>query len=1366
MQTIKRVRKSFAKTKSVVDIPHLIEMQRLSYEKFLQIDVDPDQRDDSGLQGIFKSVFPIKDFNGACSLEFVRYNFGEPKYSVEECIQRGMTYEVPVKITVRLVSYDIDAESGAQSIRDIKEQAVYLGSIPLMTKTGVFVVNGTERVIVSQLQRSPGLFYSHDGGKTHSGGKLLYSARIIPVRGSWIDLEFDAKDILYVRIDRRRKFPVSTLLKALGYSGDELLRFYYDTEKIQVSKKKFKKELTIDLMAGQKASYDIIDPKSGEVLAKTGRKIGKALAKKIIEAGITHFDIEPESLVGKYLAHDVVDSKTGEVILPCNTELTESMLTEIVEAKISGFEVLFIDGIKVSDSFRKTLALDRVNTPEEALLEIYRRLRPSSPPTPEIATAFFDNLFFSPDTYDLSEVGRFKINARLGLNTSIDHRTLTKEDIMLAVRFLVRLKDSQGPIDDIDHLGNRRVRTVGELVENQYRMGLVRMERAIRERMSLQEVETLMPHDLINPKPITAAIKEFFGTSQLSQFMDQTNPLSEVTHKRRLSALGPGGLSRERAGFEVRDVHPTHYGRICPVETPEGPNIGLIVSLATYARVNEFGFIETPYRTVEKRKATDAISYMTALDEQGHVIAPAKTEIASGKIAQDTLIARQDGEVMLTDAAAVTHMDVSPNQLVSVAASMIPFLENDDANRALMGSNMQRQGVPLLRPEAPLVGTGLEGTVARDSGVCLLAGGDGVVEEVDANRIVVRYDQPGTDGFTTGIGIYRLEKYKKSNQNTCFTQRPLVNPGLRVKKGDILADGPACDLGELALGKNVTIAFMPWRGYNFEDSILVSEKLLKKDTYTSLHIEVFETVARDTKLGKEEITRDIPNVSEEALRNLDDSGVIRIGAEIKSGDILVGKVTPKGETQLSPEEKLLRAIFGEKAGDVKDTSLRVPPGAEGVVIDAKVFSRKGVEKDERTLSIDEFEIKSLERDMEDEISCLKKGIKNSLADLLEGKTIKNSIKDKKGEVILAKGKKITHEAVEKMPFATIRQIDFAEKSKLEGELDLLFERYESQVKLVRDRYEARIQRLKKGDDLPPGVIRMVKVYVATKRKLAVGDKMAGRHGNKGVVSRILPEEDMPYFEDGRAVDIVLNPLGVPSRMNVGQVLEVHLGLAARKLGEQVQVLAEQHQIKAVRDKLKSIYSPEEYSSLTEGLSDGELLALARRMGNGLHMATPVFDGAHESEIRKMLVDAGMDEVGQATLYDGLTGEKFENPVTVGAMYILKLHHLVDDKIHARSTGPYSLVTQQPLGGKAQFGGQRLGEMEVWAMEAYGAAYTLQEFLTVKSDDVGGRTRMYERIVKGNNFLEAGLPESFHVLVKELQGLCLDMELLDEKPKQS
>jgi len=1366
MQTIRRVRKSFAKTRPVVEKPHLIEMQRLSYEQFLQKDVDPDARQDVGLQGIFKSVFPIKDFNGNCSLEFVRYTFGEPKYTVEECIQRGMTYEAPIKITVRLVTYDVDPDSGAQSIRDIKEQAVYLGSIPLMTKAGVFVVNGTERVIVSQLQRSPGLFYSHDGGKTHAGGKLLYSARIIPVRGSWIDLEFDAKDILYVRIDRRRKFPVTTLLKALGYSGEELLRLFYQTEKIRVVRKKFNKEFTPETMVGQRAPHDLVDPKSGEVIAKKGRKIGKKLAEKLMAAKITSVDIQAEDLVGKITASPVVDPKSGEVIVPVNTELTETLLEEMLEAKVKEFEILFIDGIKVTDSFRKTLALDKANTTEEALLEIYRRLRPSSPPTLEVATEFFENLFFNPDTYDLSEVGRFKINAKLGLDTDINVRTLTRDDILLAVRHLVRLKDAQGPIDDIDHLGNRRVRTVGELVENQYRMGLVRMERAIKERMSLQEVETLMPHDLINPKPITAAVKEFFGTSQLSQFMDQTNPLSEVTHKRRLSALGPGGLSRERAGFEVRDVHPTHYGRICPVETPEGPNIGLIVSLAAYARVNPFGFIETPYRKVVNRRATNEIVYMTALDEKDHVIVPARTELdKKGRIVPDTLIARRDGEVMISSADEVTLMDVSPNQLVSVAASLIPFLENDDANRALMGSNMQRQGVPLLRDEAPLIGTGLESAVARDSGVCLLAGGDGVVEEVDANRIVVRYDQPGTDGFSTGIAVYRLDKYKKSNQNTCFSQKPLVNPGQRVKKGDVLADGPACDQGELALGKNVTIAFMPWRGYNFEDSILVSERLLKKDTYTSVHIEVFETVARDTKLGKEEITRDIPNVSEEALRNLDESGIVRIGAEIKAGDILVGKVTPKGETQLSPEEKLLRAIFGEKAGDVKDTSLRVPPGVEGVVIDAKVFSRKGVEKDERALAIEEAEIKSLERDMEDEINCLKKSVINGLADLLEGKTVKEAVKGKKKEVLLAKGKKLTREAIEQLSFSAIKKLEYTDKKKLEGEVDLLLERYEGQVKMVRDRYEARIARLKKGDDLPPGVIRMVKVYVATKRKLSVGDKMAGRHGNKGVVSRILPEEDMPYFEDGTPVDIVLNPLGVPSRMNVGQVLETHLGFAARKLGEQIQRFAEKRDIAAVKKKLAAIYSKEEYEELVGGLSDDELLDLGRKMGIGIHIATPVFDGANEDEIRRLLVEAGLDEIGQATLYDGLTGEKFDNPVTVGTMYMLKLHHLVDDKIHARSTGPYSLVTQQPLGGKAQFGGQRLGEMEVWAMEAYGAAYTLQEFLTVKSDDVTGRTRMYERIVKGNNFLEAGLPESFHVLIKELQGLCLDMELLEDYPEK-
>lgn len=1357
-----RVRKSFAKIGEKIEKPHLIAMQQQSFEKFLQISVDPEEREDIGLQGVYKSVFPIQDFNGVCSMEFVSYSFGQPKYTVEECVERGMSFEVPIKITVRLVTYDVDPDTEVQSIRDIKEQAVYLGSIPLMTKTGVFVINGTERVIVSQLQRSPGLFYAHDNGKTHSSGKLLYSARIIPVRGSWVDLEFDAKDVLYVRIDRRRKFPVSTLLKALGYSGIELLRYFYDTEKVSFAKKGIRKTVDPLLMVGHRIQRDLIDPKTGDVLLKKNRKISKSAAVKLQKAGIDSFEIEREDLIGAFVVDDVVDSATGEVIFPGNGELTEEAIDALIEAGITSLEILHIDGIKVSDSFRKTLSLDKATTSEEALLEIYRRLRPSSPPTLEVAQKFFENLFFNADTYDLSEVGRFKINAKLGLDTGIETRTLTQEDIMGAVQYLLRLKDAQGPVDDIDHLGNRRVRTIGELVENQYRMGLVRMERAIRERMSLQEVETLMPHDLINPKPITAAIKEFFGTSQLSQFMDQTNPLSEVTHKRRLSALGPGGLSRERAGFEVRDVHPTHYGRICPVETPEGPNIGLIVSLATYAKINRYGFIETPLRKVVDRKLTDEVVYVSALKEKDEVVVPATAEVdADGRLVADNLIVRQEGEVVFAKSEDVTSIDISPNQLVSVAASMVPFLDNDDANRALMGSNMQRQGVPLLRTEAPIVGTGMEATVARDSGVCLLAGGDGVIEEVDANRVVVRYDVPGTDGFDTGIGVYRLDKYRKSNQSTCFTQSPVVLPGQRVSQDDILADGPAVEKGELALGKNVTIAFMPWRGYNFEDSILMSERLLKKDTYTSLHIEVFETVARDTKLGKEEISRDIPNVSEDSLRNLDDSGVVRVGAEVKAGDTLVGKVTPKGETQLSPEEKLLRAIFGEKAGDVKDTSLRVPPGVEGVIIDAKVFSRKGVEKDERSLAIEEVEVARLMRDMDDEVNCLKNAVRNNLAEILSKEKVNSVVVAKNGEVLLEEGGKIDIELLEKLPLSSIKRLDYTHREKLEGEVELLYERYDRQVKQVKDRYEVRIKRLKKGDDLPPGVIKMVKIYIATKRKLSVGDKMAGRHGNKGVVSRILPEEDMPYFADGTTVDVVLNPLGVPSRMNVGQVLEVHLGRAAKQLGRQIQELAEKHEVATIKKKFKKIYSKEEYKKLTQGLADDEILKMARNMDVGIHMATPVFDGAHEAEIRDLLVESGCDEVGQSTLYDGLTGNKFENPVTVGTMYMMKLHHLVDDKIHARSTGPYSLVTQQPLGGKAQFGGQRLGEMEVWAMEAYGAAYTLQEFLTVKSDDVSGRTKMYEKIVKGNNFLTAGLPESFHVLIKELQGLCLDLEMLDQ-----
>ncbi len=1359
---MERVRKNFATAETIIEPPHLISMQRISYEKFLQIDLEPEEREEFGLEAIFKSVFPINDFNGLCSLEYVRYKFGEPKYTVEECQQRGMTYEIPLKIVVRLITFDVDEETGVQTIRDIKEQEVFLGSLPMMTADGVFVVNGTERVIVSQLQRSPGLFYTHDNGKTHASGKLLYSARIIPVRGSWIDLEFDIKDILHVRIDRRRKFPVTTLLKAIGYTAEELLAEFYPIDTVYREDDNFFIDFNTETLLSQRLEYDLVSPVNGEILAKKGRKVSKALCKRILGEEISRIQISKDAVIGKVLCQAIVDPQEEEPIALCNTEITESLLETFSAKGITKFKTLFIDGVKYSDSFSRTLALDKVAGTNEALLEIYRRLRPSSPPTIEVAQTFFDNLFFNADLYDLSEVGRYKINARLNLDIEIENRALTKADIVESIKYLVRLKDSQGTVDDIDHLGNRRVRTVGELVENQYRMGLVRMERAIKERMTLQDVETLMPHDLVNPKPISAAIKEFFGTSQLSQFMDQTNPLSEVTHKRRLSALGPGGLSRERAGFEVRDVHPTHYGRICPVETPEGPNIGLIVSLATYARVNPYGFIETPYRKVGDRIVLDEIDYLSALQEQNQIIAPALIE-KSGKdeIAAGNLIVREDGEVVTSNADNVTYMDIAPNQLVSVAASLIPFLENDDANRALMGSNMQRQAVPLLITRSPLVGTGMERYVARDSGACLLAAGDGVVEESDANRVVVRYDQPGVDGYDTGVAVYRLEKYKKSNQNTCFNQRPLALPGQRVSKGTVLADGPSCELGELALGKNVTIAFMPWRGFNFEDSILINERLLKEDTFTSVHIEVFETMARDTKLGKEEITRDIPNVSEETLRNLDDSGIVRIGAEIKAGDTLVGKVTPKGETVLSPEEKLLRAIFGEKAQDVKDSSLRVPPGVTGVVIDAKVFSRKGVDKDERSLMIEDLEIEKLNQDKIDELNSLKRGVCRAIGLIIDGRTAKKDIFSADGELVVGLGKKIETDMAVDIGFHQLKHIEFSERSAYEDRIEEAYERYEKQARLISDRYDGIIDRMRKGDDLPPGVVKMVKVYVATKRKLSVGDKMAGRHGNKGVVSRLLPEEDMPYFADGSTVDIVLNPLGVPSRMNVGQVLEVHLGFAAKRLGAQLEKLVQEQAVDLIKEKLKAVYNDSEYEAITAGRTDQELIEWAHAHREGLHMATPVFDGAKEESIRRLLVEAGADEVGQAQLYDGLTGIPFANKVTVGAMYMVKLHHLVDNKIHARSTGPYSLVTQQPLGGKAQFGGQRLGEMEVWAMEAYGAAYTLKEFLTAKSDDVEGRTTMYERIVKGDNFLTTGLPESFHVLVKELQGLCLNMELIEE-----
>jgi len=1361
MEQVKRIRKNFGRVKKIIEVPYLIALQKNSYEKFLQKDVAPESRTDTGMQAAFKSIFPISDFQGASHLEFVQYSVGEPKYSVEECLAKGVTYEAPVKIVVRLLSYEVDKESGVQSIRDIKEQEIYFGTIPLMTPTGTFVINGTERVIVSQLQRSPGVFFDHDKGKTHASGKLIYSARIIPVRGSWLDLEFDPKDILYVRIDRRRKFPVTILLKALGFDTEQLLSIFYHWDSYKIEGDLIYRKVKPETLLGQRASADILHPETGEVLAKKNRKISRALLRRLADAGLEWIPVDPSELEGKVIAKDIVDPETGEVIFPANSDIRETELKKLKEMSPIEIEVLFIDGVKYSSSMRDTLLLDKAQSQEEAILEIYRRMRPSSPLTMEVAEKFFESLFFNPDTYDLSEVGRYKMNSRLGLDCPLNVRTLRPEDILATVKELVKLKDEQGEVDDIDHLGNRRVRSVGELIENQYRIGLVRMERAIKERMTLQEIEALMPNDLVNPKPVSSVIKEFFGSSQLSQFMDQTNPLSEVTHKRRLSALGPGGLSRERAGFEVRDVHPTHYGRICPIETPEGPNIGLIVSLSTYARINQYGFIETPYRKVVNRKVTDQVEYLSASEEEGHTIVHATVELdEDGRIKEDMVAARRKGEFSIVPAEQVTYMDVAPNQMVSVSAGLIPFLENDDANRALMGSNMQRQAVPLLVTEAPLVGTGMEKVVARDSGVTIIAKRDGWIEDVDATRLVVGYDEDEEAGLPVEVEIYKLTKYQKSNQTTTLTHKPLVKPGQRIKKGQVLVDGPATDHGELALGKNVVVAFMPWRGYNFEDAIIVSERIVKEDIYTSIHIEEFEIEARDTKLGKEEITRDIPNVGDEALKNLDDSGIVRIGAEVKAGDILVGKVTPKGETQLSPEEKLLRAIFGEKAGDVKDTSLRVPPGIEGVVVDAKIFCRKGVEKDERAKEIEDLEIARILKDQEDEIAVMRRTAIKKLASVLVGKKSAVTLKDAKGNILLDKGDEITAERLSVIPFYKLRDLSLEGKKKIEPQVEEILRWYDSEVARIKKYFEEKIERLKKGDDLPPGVIKMVKVYVAMKRKLAVGDKMAGRHGNKGVVSKIVPVEDMPYFEDGTPVDIVLNPLGVPSRMNVGQILEVHLGWAAKKLGEQIAELAKQYQMEKVKEKLLKIYSPEEIEELLKDKDDEALRHFALTLERGIPVATPVFDGVEEAEIRKLLVEAGQSELGTVTLYDGYTGEPFSEPITVGVMYMLKLHHLVDDKIHARSTGPYSLVTQQPLGGKAQFGGQRLGEMEVWAMEAYGAAYSLQEFLTVKSDDVVGRTRMYEKIVKGNNFLEAGLPESFNVLVKELQGLCLDIELLE------
>ena len=1380
VQTNFRIRKNFANLSEPPEIPNLIEIQKQSYEKFLQAHIDPDKREEFGLQGVFKSVFPIKDFQGTAALEFVSYHLEKPKYDVDECHQRGMTYAAPIKVMIRLVAWDKDEATGTQVIKAIKEQEVYFGEIPLMTENGTFIINGTERVIVSQLHRSPGAFFDHDRGKTHSSGKLLYSARIIPYRGSWIDFEFDPKDVLYVRIDRRRKLPATTLLRARGYSTQELLDYYYDKETVHLEKGgKYAKDVNLELLQGQRAARDLKDPKTGDILVRKNRKFTAAVIRKIEKLKLSTIPVDEEQLIDSVIAEDVIDENTGEVLAECNDDVTIELLGQLREAGVAQFRILFIDNLNVGPFLRSTINVELAerrraygesavqDSAEEAIMEIYRRLRPGEPPTPDTAQNLFNNLFFNPERYDLSRVGRLKLNFKFGLDEPLDTGVLTKRDILEVVRYLIDLKNGRGTIDDIDHLGNRRVRAVGELLENQYRIGLVRMERAIKERMTVQETETLMPHDLINAKPVSAVVKEFFGSSQLSQFMDQTNPLSEVTHKRRLSALGPGGLTRERAGFEVRDVHPTHYGRICPIETPEGPNIGLISSLSTYARVNPYGFVETPYREVEEGVVSPDPKFHSALQEENHVIAQANAQVDdAGRFQEELISVRRGGDFVMVRPDEVTLMDVSPNQLVSVAAALIPFLENDDANRALMGSNMQRQAVPLVKTEAPLVGTGMEMIVARDSGVTVVAKRDGIVEQVDATRIVVRVEtsEESTD-VAAEVDIYNLLKYQRSNQNMCINQKPIVRVGDRVRRGDVIADGPSTEMGELALGRNCVVAFMPWNGYNFEDSILISERVVKEDVFTSVHIEEFECTARDTKLGREEITRDIPNVGEEALKDLDESGIIRIGAEVRAGDILVGKITPKGETQLSPEEKLLRAIFGEKAGDVRDTSLRVPTGVVGTVINAKVFSRKGVDKDERAQQIEDEEEARLLKDQNDEIRIIRDSGRRKMIKLLVGKAASAKLVDDKNQELIQKGQTITDELLGQVPERYWPDIRVGDEVS-EGRVRKVDESVRDQRELVTMVFQEKIARLKKGDELPPGVIKMVKVYVAIKRKLQVGDKMAGRHGNKGVISRVLPEEDMPYLEDGTPVDVVLNPLGVPSRMNVGQILETHLGWAAhgvgRKIGELYDVWASKQKdvSKDLKKIMKTTFSKPELSGLVDEMDGQDLLELAKKVRTGIHTATPVFDGAKEDDIRAMLNECGRSV--QSILFNGRTGEAFAEDVTVGIMYVLKLHHLVDDKIHARSIGPYSLVTQQPLGGKAQFGGQRLGEMEVWAMEAYGAAYSLQEFLTVKSDDVLGRTRMYEAIVKGENVLEAGLPESFNVLMKELQSLGLDVELLDEQ----
>lgn len=1364
--------RQFGKIKSSVPIPHLLNLQIDSFRKFLQEGIPADKRDRYlGLEGVFNTVFPIRDFNRTAELNFISYEIQEPKYDQTECIVKGLTYEAPVRIKVRLDVYEVDENTGIRNVRDIKEQDIYFGTLPLMTEKGTFIINGTERVIVNQLQRSPGIIFEHDDGKTHSSRKVLYSCRIIPMRGSWLDFDFDHKDILYVRIDRRRKMPATILFKAMGMTDEQILDYFYQREYYTLlDNGKAIWEIQPDHYHKVIADEDLYNSK-GDLITRKGKTINKKAWRELCANDKKGLEVPESRLLKLFIAETIKKSDSDEPLIRAGEEILESHLEEFKKLGIKRVPVLYTSGTDASSSIRDTLVSDKIPNQEKAQEEIYRRLRPSSPPTPEIAASFFDNLFRNPDYYDLSAVGRYKLNQRLGLKEPEDKYVLSDNDILSAIKTLVNLKDTHGPADDIDHLGNRRVRLVGELVENQYRIGLVRMERAIKERMSLQDISTLMPHDLINPKPVTAVLKEFFGTSQLSQFMDQTNSLSEVTHKRRLSALGPGGLTRERAGFEVRDVHTSHYGRICPIETPEGPNIGLIVSLTTYAKVNDFGFIETPYRIVRDGVVSDEVLQLDASREGDHVIAQADVKLDdNGRIVDDFVTVRVKGEVEIRPREEVSLMDISPSQMVSISAALIPFLEHDDANRALMGSNMQRQAVPLLRSEKPLVGTGMENDVARDSGACIVAAGDGRVEYADADRIIVSYDDLYRENG--GIRAYDLLKFHKSNQNSCFGQKPTCQPGQRVKKGDILADGPGIDEGHLALGKNLVVAFMPWCGYNYEDSILISEKVVKDDIFTSIHIEEFEVVARDTKLGPEEITRDIPNVGEEMLRNLDESGIIRIGAPVKPDDILVGKITPKGETQLTPEEKLLRAIFGEKARDVKNTSLKVPPGVEGTVIDVKVFNRRSSEKDDRTLAIEQYDRETLDQKEQDHITALDSRTRDRLASVVIGKQVQVAVSGKrKGEMLLDVGASMIRDVLENRDVPLKKFGGIFKSREVNDQVSEILGEYDTQKEFIHNIYESKREKVSEGDDLPPGVIKMVKVYIAIKRKLAVGDKMAGRHGNKGVVSCILPEEDMPFFADGRPVDIVLNPLGVPSRMNIGQIMETHLGWGAKELGRQLAALVDSGAaLDVARREVKEVFNSPEIDAMVDQMDDEEFVEAARKLRNGITTRTPVFDSATEQEIWSWLEKAGLPNDGKTVLYDGRTGEPFRNRVTTGVMYLLKLHHLVDEKIHARSTGPYSLVTQQPLGGKAQFGGQRLGEMEVWALEAYGAAYLLQEFLTVKSDDVAGRVKMYEKIVKGDNFLEAGLPESFNVLVKELMSLGLDVNLHEEegrkKPKRT